>query len=113
MKKLVISYSIIEFSFFQKTDIKRINTIQETLSGIQFQENERLKGYVCKAARLPNFYRSNEGQKFIVYLLGLDVNLMKEIHKSIKSVIAGEMRLILSTIFRYFSFYSRSEHKLH
>ena len=102
MKKLVISYSIIEFSFFQKTDIKRINTIQETLSGIQFQENERLKGYVCKAARLPNFYRSNEGQKFIVYLLGLDVNLMKEIHKSIKSVIAGEMRLILSTIFRYF-----------
>ena len=100
MKKLVISFSkfqyIIEFLFFQKTDIKRINTIQETLSGIQFQENERLKGYVCKAARLPNFYRSNEGQKFIVYLLGLDVNLMKEIHKSIKSVIAGEMRLILS-----------------
>ena len=100
MKKLVISFSkfqyTIEFLFFQKTDIKRINTIQETLSGIQFQENERLKGYVCKAARLPNFYRSNEGQKFIVYLLGLDVNLMKEIHKSIKSVIAGEMRLILS-----------------
>ena len=27
------------------------------------------------------FKGSNEGQKFILYLLGLDVNLMKEIHK--------------------------------
>ena len=96
--------------FLQKSDIKRINTIQETLSEIQFQENKRL--YV-KLQDYQTFEGSNEGQKFIVYLLGLDVNLMKEIHKSIKSVIAGEMRLILSTIFRYFSFYSRSEHKLH
>ena len=52
------------------------------------------------------FKGSNEGQKFIVYLLGLDVNLMKEIHKSIKSVIAGEMRWISSTIFKCISFYN-------
>ena len=45
------------------------------------------------------FKGSNEGQKFIVYLLGLDVNLMKEIHKSIKSVIAGEMRIFKCTYF--------------
>ena len=84
---------------FQKSDIKRINSIQHILSKIEHQQNERLKIYLSKAVKSPAFYKSAEGQKFIVFLLSLSVNMIKDVHKSFKAILPGEF---------FFNFYCNS-----
>ena len=75
---------------FQKSDIKRIIAIQSAISNINLQD-EKIKNALLRAVQSPNFYKSQEGQKFISGLFGANLDFTKEVHKAFKAILPGTM----------------------
>ena len=75
-------------SYFQKSDIKRIIAIQSVISSSTLKD-DKIKNALLSAVQCPNFYKCQEGQKFLAGLFDTNPDFIKEIHKAFKAIIPG------------------------
>ena len=58
-------------------------------------EGSSLKSHVLVSVQSPTFYRSVEGQRFIIGLFGLgNISWLKEVHKAFKAVLPGRVKIL-------------------
>lgn len=71
-----------------KVDIKRLNGFFEANAGFNVFD-EKMKNSLLKCVQSSNFFRSQEGQKFIANLMKISPAFIKEIHKAFKGIISS------------------------
>ncbi len=72
-----------------KADVKRVWNMHETVLNFSLSHasSAKLRSLLLKAAQTPNFVRSPDGVRFIVFLFTLSPGFVEDIHESIKDVL--------------------------
>ena len=79
----------IVFNSFQKSDVKRIWSLHETLLSFSVSSNENsVKDLLLRATQSHTFLTSNDGVRLIIFLFSLNPAFVEELHAAIKEKIA-------------------------
>ncbi|KAJ3423558.1 condensin-2 complex subunit g2 [Anaeramoeba flamelloides] len=81
------------------SEVKRVYNLRSGLKLLDFEDNstEWLKTLLLRCVICPLYLKSNEGQKFISFLFQLDLNLIEDLHATIKNQIPHSRKLVLQT----------------
>ena len=78
----------------QKSDVKRIWSIHESILNFRLSDSsaEHLHSLLVGAAKAPNFVKSPDGVRLIVFLFSISPDFVGQLHSSIKEALKPEDR---------------------
>ena len=91
----------------QKSDVKRLFGMRDALSLLDFADPsiDHLRSLLLRTASSPHYLRTVEGRRVIAHIFQLDVDLVRDLHRSIRVQIPDARKTILDA---YGDIYLRS-----